>query len=55
MQQPDNLSGVSTGCDNKESCDKNVQKYEVAQQEFDEVEPVDQINNKKRKPDTKAK
>ena len=28
---------------------------EVSQQEYDEVEPVDQINNKKWKPETKAK
>ena len=37
------------------SCDENVQKDEAARQEIDEVEPVDQINNKKRKSETKAK
>ena len=51
----DNISDVSTGCDDEESCDENAQKDEVARQEFHEVEPVDQINNKKRKPETKAK
>ena len=44
-----------TGCDGEESCDENVKKDEVTQQKFDEVEPLDQINNKKRKPETKAK
>ena len=52
---PDNISDVFTGCDDEKSCDKNVQKDEVARQEFDEVEPIDQINNKARKPETKAK
>ena len=52
---PDNISYISTGCDDEESCDENVQKDEVARQEFDEVEPVDEISNKKRKPETKAK
>ena len=44
---PDNISDVSTGCDDAENFDKNVQKDEVARQRFDEVEPVDQIDNKK--------
>ena len=52
---PENISDVSTGCDDEESCDENAQKDEVARQEFHEVEPVDQINNKKRKPETKGK
>ena len=34
---PDNISDVSIGCNNEENCDN-----EVARQEFDEVEPVDQ-------------
>ena len=52
---PDNIFDVSTGCDDEESCDEIVKKDEVARYEFDEVEPVDQINNKKRKPEAKAK
>ena len=52
---PDNISEVSTGCDDEKSCDANVHKDEVSRQKFDEVEPVDQINNKKRKPETKSK
>ena len=51
---PVNISDISTGCDDEESCDENVQKDELGRQEFDEVEPVDQVNNK-RKPKTKAK
>ena len=49
------ISDVSTGCDDEKSCDANVHKDEVSRQKFDEVEPVDQINNKKRKPETKSK
>ena len=52
---PDNISNVSTGYDHEESCHKNAQKDEVAQQEFDEVEPIDQINNKKQKLETEVK
>ena len=52
---PDNISDVSTGCDDEESCDESFQKDEVAWQESDEVKPVCQIYNKKRKPETKAK
>ena len=52
---PDNISGVPTGYDDEESCGENIQTDEVAQQKFDEVEPVDKINNKKWKPETKAK
>ena len=51
---PDNISDVSTGYDHEESCHKNAQKDEVAQQEFGEVEPIDQINNKKQKPETEV-
>ena len=51
---PDNISNVSTGYDHEESCHKNAQKDEVAQQEFREVEPIDQINNKKQKPETEV-
>ena len=51
---PDNISNVSTGYDHEESCHKNAQKDEVAQQEFGEVEPIDQINNKKQKPETEV-
>ena len=49
------ISDVSTGYGDEESCDENIQNDEVARKEFDEVEPVDQINNKKQKPETKAK
>ena len=51
---PDNISNVSTGYDHEESCHKNAQKDEVAQQEFGEVEPIDQINNKKQKLETEV-
>ena len=51
---PDNISNVSTGYDHEESCHKNAQKDEVAQQEFGEVEPINQINNKKQKPETEV-
>ena len=44
---PDNISGVPIGYDDEESCGENVQTDEVARQKFDEVEPVDKINNKK--------
>ena len=39
----------------KKAMIKMFKRDEVSQQEYDEVEPVDQINNKKRKPETKAK
>ena len=52
---PDNISDISTGRDDKESCHENVKKGEVARQEFDEVEPVDKINKKKEKPEVIAK
>ena len=52
---PDNISDVSTECDHEESCHKNVQKDEFAQQESDEVETTDQINNKRQKLETEVK
>ena len=39
----------------KKAVIKMFKKDEVSQQEYNEVEPVDQINNKKRKPEAKAK
>ena len=44
---PDNISDISSGCADTENLDKNFQKDEVTRQRFDEVEPVDQIDNKK--------
>ena len=52
---PDNIFNVSTGCDDKESPDENAEDDEVVRQEFDEVDPLNHINNKKPKPDTKTK
>ena len=39
----------------KKAVIKMFKRDEVSQQEYDEVEPVDQINNKKRKPEATAK
>ena len=54
---PDNIFDVSNGCDDKKCYEENVQQDEVAwlqDEGFDKLEPVDETNDKKRKPETKA-